>query len=134
MRSNDRGYGASSNRGYKSKGEIQIARFLDRNKISYQYEHPVAVVDNGKTKIWYPDFSLPHYGMIVEYFGVNGDSSYDERTRHKIEVYKRNGIDGLYLKENSFKGDWPTQIRKGIEDILKNRLDRFYGQRDGKSY
>ena len=70
MRSNYQRYGASSNRGYKSNGEIQIARFLEKNKIAHQYEHPLAVVDHGKTKIWYPDFSLPHYGMIIEYFGV----------------------------------------------------------------
>lgn len=91
--------GASKDRGYKSRGEVQIARLLERNKIEYQYEHPVAVVDHGKTKIWHPDFSLPHYGMIIEYFGMNGDSGYDERTRHKIEVYEENGIEGLFLKE-----------------------------------
>ena len=120
--------GASTDRGYKSRGETQIARFLGKNKIAYQYEHPVAVVDHGKTKIWYPDFSLPHYGMIIEYFGINGDSGYDERTKHKIEVYENNGIDGLFVKEDDLKGDWPAKILKGIEDILKNRLDRFYNQ------
>jgi hypothetical protein len=94
----------------------------------------VAVVDYGKTKIWYPDFSLPHYGMIIEYFGINGDSGYAKRTKHKIEVYGKNGIDGLFLKEDSFKGDWPAKILKGIENIQKNRLDRFYNQHNRKYY
>ena len=93
---------------YKSWGEEQIARLLDRSRINYQYEYPVAVVDRGKTRIYYPDFRLPEYGLIIEYFGVNGDSGYDKRKRHKIEVYKKAGIDGLYLTRDSLRGDWPA--------------------------
>jgi hypothetical protein len=119
---------------YKSRGEVQIARLLERNGIAYQYEHPVAVVDKGKIKIWYPDFWLSEYGMIIEYFGVNGDSGYDERTRHKIKVYGNNGIDGLFLKKDSLTGDWPTKILRGIEDNLKNRLDGFYNRRAANNY
>jgi len=39
-----------------------------------------------------------------------GDSGYDERTRHKIEIYKQAGIEGLFLKKDSLAGDWPTKI------------------------
>lgn len=110
----------------KSRGEVQIARLLERNEIAYQYEYPLAVIDSGKTRIWYPDFRLPEYGMIIEYFGVNGDSGYDDRTRHKMEVYKKTGIEGVFLTEASLKGDWPTNIMSQIEGILKARLDKFY--------
>lgn len=118
--------------GLKSKGEVQIARLLERNGIAYQYEYPLALIDRGKTRIWYPDYRLPEYGMIIEYFGVNGDSGYDERTRHKMEVYKQNGIEGLFLNESSLKGDWPDRIMEKIEDIIKDRLDRFYSRQDSK--
>jgi hypothetical protein len=91
----------------------------------------MAVMDRGKTKIWYPDFSLFEYGMIIEYFGVNGSLDYDTRTRHKMQVYRENGIEGLFLNEGSFKGDWPAKIMSGIEGILKNRLDRFYSWQGG---
>ena len=117
---------------YKSKGEVQIARLLQRNRIAYKYEYPLAVVDQGKTKIWYPDFYLPEYAMIIEYFGMNGNSSYDEQARKKLEVYKKTGIEGLFLKSDSLKGDWPNTIMRQIEDILKNRLDRFYDRNDRK--
>jgi hypothetical protein len=126
-------YGTSKRYGirtsYKSWGEEQIARLLDRNKIAYQYEYPVAVVDRGKTILYYPDFRLPEYGFVIEYFGVNGDSDYEERKRHKIEAYKKAGIDGLFLTRDSLRGDWPDKIMGQIEDILKNRLDRFYGRK-----
>jgi hypothetical protein len=117
---------------YKSWGEEQIARLLDRNGISYQYEYPVAVVDRGKTRLNYPDFRLPEYGLVIEYFGVNGDSGYEERKRHKIEAYKKAGIDGLFLTRDSLMGDWPDKIIGQIEGILRNRLDRFYDRRQNK--
>ena len=113
---------------YKSKAEVQIARLLEKNSIAYRYEYPLAVIDRGKTKIWYPDFQLPQYGMIIEYFGINGDPDYDERTKHKMQVYKNAGIEGLFLKSDSLKGDWPTKILGQIEDVLKKRLDRFYSR------
>ena len=110
---------------YKSKKEIQIARLLERNNIAFQYEYPLAVVDGGKTRIYYPDFRLPEYGVIIEYFGVNNDAGYDARTRHKLEVYKKMGIDGLFLTAKSFKGDWPDRLIGRIEGILRSRLDEF---------
>jgi len=129
-------YGASRGPGiqppYKSWGEEQIARLLNRNRITYQYEYPVAVVERGKARLYYPDFRLPEYGLIVEYFGVNGDSRYEENKRNKIEAYKKAGIDGLFLTRDSLRGDWPDKIMGQIENILKNRLDQFYGRRSSK--
>jgi len=120
------GQGNEIRTAYKSWGEEQIARLLDRNGIAYFYEYPQAVVDQGKVRTWYPDFHLPEYGLIIEYFGVNGDPGYDQRTQHKMEVYKQAGIEGLFLTRESFKGDWPTRIMNQIEGILRNRLDKFY--------
>jgi len=112
---------------YKSKAEIQIARLLDRERIAFRYEHPLAVIDRNKTKIWYPDFSLSDYGMIIEYFGMNGDSGYRKQAEHKMQVYRQNGIEGVFLTEESFPGDWPAKIIGQIEGVLQGRLHRFYG-------
>jgi len=119
-------------RGYKSKAEVQIARILENSGIAYNYEHPLAVVDGGRVRIWYPDFYLPEYGMIIEYFGVNGDAAYDERTKHKIEVYRETGIEGLFLTRDSFKGDWPAKIISQIEGILKGRLEKLYNRESAR--
>jgi len=127
MEHEGKNYARSISQSYKSWGEEQIARLLDKNQIAYQYEYPLAVIDRGKTRLNYPDFRLKDFGIIIEYFGVNGDSGYDERAKHKIEVYKQSGIDGLYLTRDSLRGDWPGKILGGIEDILKGRLEKFYG-------
>jgi hypothetical protein len=119
---------ASKDKRYKSRGEEQLARLFERKGISYDYEQPVAVIDRGKTKIWYPDFWLRDYGCIVEYFGINGKQNYDEQARHKMKVYKQTGIEGLFLTEACFKGDWPGRIMGQIEGVLKGRLDSFYNR------
>lgn len=110
---------------FKSKAEVEIARFFDRHQISYRYEHPLAVVDHGKLRIWYPDFYLPGYGLIAEYFGRLDDPDYVRGMRHKMDVYQEQGIDGIYLTEESFRGDWPRRILGQIEQVLAQRLDRF---------
>jgi len=115
---------------YKSWGEEQIARLLDRNKISFQYEYPIVVVDSGKVRLVYPDFVLRELGLIIEYFGVNGDANYDEQARHKIQLYKQAGIKGLFLTRDSLRGDWPDRIMAQIEDILNDRLDKFHYRYD----
>jgi hypothetical protein len=117
---------------YRSKAEVQIARLLDRERIAFRYEHPLAVVDRERTRIWYPDFTLPEYGMIIEYFGMNGDPGYRKRAEHKMQVYRETGIEGVFLTEESFRGNWPARVVGQIEDILKERMDRFYRSR-GKS-
>lgn len=43
---------------YKSKAEIQIARLLDRERIAFRYEHPLAVIDRRMLRIWYPYVQL----------------------------------------------------------------------------
>ena len=79
---------------YKSWGEEQIARLLEKHGIPCQYEYPLMVQDRGTLRLYYPDFTLPQCGMIIEYFGVNGKPEYDDRKARKIEVYRKAGIDG----------------------------------------
>jgi len=83
------------------------------------------VIDRGKVRLYYPDFRLPELGIVIEYFGVNGNPDYDNRTEHKIKVYKQAGIEGLFLTRDSLRGDWPAKIMGQIEDILQRRLDEF---------
>ncbi len=110
---------------YRSKAEVQIARLLDREGIAFRYEHPLAVVDRKRTRIWYPDFYLPEYGMIIEYFGMNDDPGYRERAEHKMQVYRETGIEGVFLTEESLRGDWPARVVGQIEGVLRERMDRF---------
>lgn len=111
---------------YRSRAEVQIAGLLDREGIAYRYEHPLAVVDHGRVRIWYPDFYLPQFGLILEYFGVHGDADYDRRTEHKMTVYRSTGVEGVSLDEYTLKRQGAVGITRQIEGVLQQRLKRFY--------
>ncbi len=114
---------------FKSRGEREIAGFLERQQIAYKYEYPLAVVDRGKTKIWHPDFVLPEYGVIMEYFGMNGNSSYDEQMAHKMKVYQEAEINGIYLTESTMRGPWQEMIIERIEQTLEGKLRKIQRHR-----
>lgn len=114
--------------GYRSRAEVRIAGLLDREGIAYRYEHPLAVVDQGKVWIWYPDFYLPEYGMILEYFGVNGDVTYDSRTEHKMRVYETTGVEGVFLNEDMLRLHGSIGITRQIGGVLQQRLRQFYSR------
>ena len=111
---------------FRSRGETQIARCLDRYGLAYLYEHPLAVVDQGKTKIWYPDFQLAGYGMLIEYFGRPDDPHYAAGMAKKKTVYDANGLSALMLKPDDLRGDWPGRLLGEIENALQHRLDTFH--------
>ncbi len=114
---------------FKSKGEREIASYLDGQGMAYQYEYPLAIIDRGQTRIWYPDFRLPEYGMIIEYFGMNGNSSYNDQMAHKMKVYKDAGVAGIYLMESSLRGPWQELITERIEQVQEGRLRKIQRQK-----
>ena len=114
---------------FRSKGEEQIARVLDQAGVPYLYEHPLAVVDDGKVRLWYPDFQLPDYGILIEYFGRLDDPDYLAGTRKKQAVYEANGLAAVLLTPVAFQEDWPGSLLDEIEMVLVERLSRFQAAR-----
>ena len=105
---------------YKSLGEEKIAKLLKDYGIPFIYEKPVAVQDDGKTKLWYPDFYL-FCGVLIEYFGVRDDPAYDKRTEHKLAVYARNGLSVIPV--------YPEDLNNHREDWLLARVDESLEQK-----
>ena len=74
---------------YKSRGERAIAEILTKYNLVFVYEHPLLIKeqkenDSEKLRIWYPDFWLPKYSIVIEFFGMEGDKNYDEGKRAKL--------------------------------------------------
>ena len=83
---------------YRSRGEAQVGRLLDRYGIPFFYEMPLVVLDRGRHRIWHPDFSLLTYGgLVVEYAGMPEMEDYMRGIRHKEQVYRGNGIEAVFL-------------------------------------
>jgi len=89
----------------------------------------LAVVDRGLTKIWYPDFRLPEFDTIIEYFGMNGNRSYNEQMAHKLKVYQDAGINGIYLVDSDMRGPWRELIIERIEQVLEGKLRKIQRHR-----
>src|SRR3989338_11233759 len=82
----------------KSQGEKAIADILTKYNIDFEYEYPLLIRekkenDGEKLRIWYPDFWLPKYSIIIEYFGMEGNEGYDKMKKAKWEAYKRLHLD-----------------------------------------
>ena len=113
-------------RRYRSKAEAMIASFLDERRLSYEYEKPTAVVDDrGAVRIWYPDFTLLEYGVLVEYFGVVDDCDYDRGIEKRIEVYRRNGYPLIDLYPSTLKENWRGYLLSSVDNVLVSRLSRY---------
>ena len=109
----------------RSWGEAQVARLLNRHRIPYLYEHPVAVLDQQRTRLWYPDFQLRDYGMLIEFCGRPDDPAYAAGMAKKQSVYRANGLTALMLTREDLRGDWPNTVFSRVEGILADRLARF---------
>lgn len=102
---------------YKSRGEAQVGRFLDRYGIPFAYEQPLIVWDRGRHRVWLPDFTLPTYdGLILEYAGMPKIAEYMAGIRHKQKVYKAHEIPAVFVYPQDLEGhDWPCRLYDRLE-------------------
>ena len=107
---------------YKSEGERQLGRLLDRYGIPFFYEQPTIVSYQGKNHIWHPDFTLPTYnGLIVEYAGMVDVPEYAKGIRHKKRAYRLNDIKALFVYPWDIKGAaWPEEVIHKINKTYSN--------------
>ena len=90
--------------------------------IDFTYEKPVAVVANGRTKIWYPDFHLNTYHILIEYLGMNVNPENARINDYKRRVYRENRFDLIEIYPSDFERDWQHMIDRGIYDTLDRRI------------
>ncbi len=109
---------------YRSHGEAQVGRLLDRYGIPFLHEHPTLIYDRGRYGLWHPDFTLPTYNwLVVEYAGMPDVPGYMAGVRYKERVYRGNGIRAMFVYPDELRGPrWPEQL---IERICR------MGQRTG---
>ena len=107
----------------KSVGEQRIADFLDRHGIKYIYEPPTAVTQHGKTRLWYPDFLLPEYGLYIEYYGRIGDPDYDRGILEKTAAYEASGLEVIPIYPHHLTHSWPDYLAQRVREITQYRAN-----------
>ena len=115
---------------YKSKGEEAIAEVLKKYNVRFVYEHPILVIDRkendkAKLRIWYPDFWLPDYAIIIEYFGMDGDKHYHKGRVEKQDTYRECDIDCIPVYPKTIEKDLKSYLLVKIKTLLNDRVRHF---------
>ncbi|WP_262964031.1 UvrD-helicase domain-containing protein [Methylobacter psychrophilus] len=77
----------------KSYEECEIANFLYRQGVAYQYEANYAINTAGPDyKVYQPDFYLPDYGIYIEHFAVN------EHNQTPVFIDQKSYLEGMEWK------------------------------------
>ena len=114
---------------YKSKGEKAIAEVLKKYNLEFQYEHPLLIKetreeDTEKLRIWYPDFWLPKYSIVIEYFGMNTES-YLKGKKAKQDAYKELDIDCIPVYPKTIQGDLKSYLLIKIKTLINEKVRHF---------
>ena len=114
---------------YKSQGEAQVGRLLDRYGIPFFYEQSLLVFDRRKNCIWHPDFTLPAYaGLILEYAGMPDVDDYMTGIRHKQRAYQSNEIPAMFIYPSDLTGpNWPDRLYERIYKIIRTSTKNSRG-------
>ena len=93
--------------------------------MQFVYEKPILVEDKAKQRIWYPDFWLPSYSIIIEYFGVVGEEAYELAIKHKMAIYAQNHLTVIPVYPQTFETDWQDYVLRNIRKNLVRRVIDF---------
>ena len=101
---------------YRSRGEAQVGRLLDRYNLPFYYEQPTLIYDRGRYRVWRPDFTVPSLNsLVIEYAGMPDVPDYMAGIRHKQGVYRANEIPALFVYPEQLQGqNWPERLMQRI--------------------
>ena len=120
---------------FRSEGEQKIATYLEDNSTKYQYESSLLInSNNGKPRIWYPDFYLPEFKTYIEYYGLAGQQNYQKGIQRKESAYSKMGLDVISVYPWMFTEDWKTYIMKELKKSsvrqYRNLMSKPYWSKD----
>ena len=102
--------------------ERKVAEYLRKMNIEWVYEQPVFVWDDdGRPRVWTPDFYLTQFGIYLEVCGSK-EFNYDYRKR----VFLENGYYVIFL--HVFKGphQWENHFKRFLQYFLLQRNQAFF--------
>ena len=115
----------------RSKSEVIIANILYQNRkdILYKYERPLEIMENGRQKTIYPDFTIlnKHTGKVTywEHAGRMDDSYYANEFVRKMNTYIDNdllsGRDVVVSFESLSKPLDIKVVKRLVKEIINSR-------------
>lgn len=109
--------------GNMSNAEKAVAEFLDDLNIYWKYEVAVTVLDeDGRTRLWYPDFLLPGFGIYVEVCGTERTKDYARRRK----IYEENNYFVIFVHTYKSEKKWKKYLLSNILEVEKERQDILF--------
>ena len=96
----------------RSRAEAMIDDFLYRNGIAHAYEKKL-FTDSGEIM---SDFYVLEQHVYIEFWGKEEDQNYRKRLEEKIEIYKREGVKLIQLRNSDLEN---------LDDSLSKELRKF---------
>lgn len=82
----------------RSKGEAIIDNYLYNHRIVHAYERLVPIEEK-----MYSDFYIPEGRVYIEYWGLEDDANYEKRKKEKQELYAKNDLQLIELRESDIE-------------------------------
>lgn len=95
----------------RSRGELLIDNWLYMGGIVHAYERRLPIEDEA-----YCDFWIPNGKVYIEYWGIDGDASYEARRQKKLALYRQHGLDLIEVTNDDIDR---------LDDVLPPKLLRF---------
>lgn len=117
---------------YRSRGEAQIGRLLDRYGVPFAYEQALQFGAVENRRLYLPDFTILSHNAtfaaesapkVIEYLGMLDRADYRRCTIRKMRDYADHGVRALYVRPHELTGPrWQERLYRGITD----RFDATY--------
>lgn len=79
----------------------------------------------GKPRIFYPDFTLPDVGVVVEYAAMRGHQDYERIMARKMRFYREAAVPVIVVEPEHLEQDWPQSLLGRIEQVCQERYSRL---------
>ena len=118
---------------YESAGQEKIGRMLDQYGIPFFYKQATLICDNGRRKIWRPDFTLPTYNnAVIEY---NPNDRHTDGAGGRSDLYRQNNVAALFLDRSDLATpDWQQRLYDRLEEIYHQPFARRDSRSDQGRY
>ena len=102
----------------RSMAECFIANYLNTCGVEYVYETPFLIkAGKGRVRVC-PDFYLPEFDLLVEYWGLlNCKPDYEQDMRRKMSHYHQNRIQFISI--------YPTNLLYPFDPVNFDKLFRY---------
>ncbi|MHA2366749.1 MAG: hypothetical protein ACXAC7_22540, partial [Candidatus Hodarchaeales archaeon] len=98
----------------RSRAEVIIDNLLSRMDVHHQYEKKIVL----QQKVFHPDWWLPQFEAIIEFWGLEDDAAYVKTMNWKLSIYHRHNIPCLSLNDQDLMSD--QNLRNKIQEFIQN--------------